>query len=145
VTSALSSLSPTSSVRIVRDDDDAVVVRVRIGTDWNILGRVEQRSNAATINTFLAAPREPAIVVRFEEKLMFVMYTATYFGAIAVVVFLLLWPESFQLHVDRRKRVLRFRTLGRPWRRSIITRAHHPADPAALALARDRIEAALAE
>ena len=192
-----------SGVRIVRDDDEALVIRVTIGSYWQILGRVslfiigmllalalislfvlgrsrtltcrrepavcelrekgivdektevipreqivaveveqslskcrtqlrtrrgtrelnpvytlrcvEHRRNAATINAFLASPSEPPVVVRFDEKLMFVMYTTSMFGAAAVFLLLTFWPAHLTMRIDRRRRLFSF--LKRPWLR----------------------------
>jgi hypothetical protein len=190
-------------VRIVRDDDEVLVVRVRIGSFWQIAGRVsllivfvllalgvlgffvlgrsrtltchrepavcelrdkgivddetetiprdqvvsveveqslgkcrtklrtqralrllnpiwtarciEHRKNAATINAFLAAPSEPPVVVRFDEKVMFVMSNVMNFGGAACFLFFTFWPTHLTLRVDRRRRSFTFRKW--PWRR----------------------------
>ncbi len=138
----------------------------------------EQRRNAATVNAFLASPSEPALVVRFEERAMLYAYAGSFFGAAAVGLLATFWPSTLVVRIDRRKRLLSWRKVVRPWRRdarviplakvaklsieagddsalrielslddrtSTVARGYGAIDPHAVALARDRIAAVLAE
>jgi hypothetical protein len=155
----------------------------RGGRDLNPIWTVrciDHRRNAATVNAFLASPSDPPLIVRFEERTMFLIYTTGNFGAVVFFSFVIFWPGKLTMRVDRRKRIFRFRRSPVwPWHRgssrvvpiarvaklsmenvtdshlrvelelddesSVIVRSERPVDPDALALARERVLAALAK
>lgn len=88
---------------------------ILLAPNWTVKC-ISQRKTADEINAFLGSPREPPLVVRFEERLMFYTYTTSYLVGALLVVLATFWPARLLIRVDRRRGLVSYREVGRPWR-----------------------------